>query len=208
MNSSPHPSIDRDVLRIYGDGLCPSVDYQLLTQRDRNILRILPSKELGTGLPAFRAEPGHRFQPGFQLRFASRLSKTLINELGGEILATVGIGSNLGAGLVLSAAFDPAQRFFVEAGIKYERVQQDIFQDNKRVAQYINSGTAFALSAGTNFGTLGQARLSWIEQSRNFDRDIGSSPEAPNSETSYSGWNARLSLDQLNRLYFATQVLN
>ena len=198
-------NIDRNVLRIYGDGFYQSVDYQLLTQRDRNILRILPvEKSWGPDYLRFALNLDTDSNQGSSFGLRAAYQKTLINELGGEILATVGIGSNLGAGLDFYQPLDPAQRFFVEAGIKYERVQQDIFQDNKRVAQYINSGTAFALSAGTNFGTLGQARLSWIEQSRNFDRDIGSS-QLPNFETSYSGWNARLSLDQLNRLYFATQ---
>ncbi|WP_153146877.1 patatin-like phospholipase family protein [Dechloromonas sp. H13] len=198
-------SIDRDVLRMYGDGFYQSVDYQLLNQRDRNILRILPvEKSWGPDYLRFALNLDTDSNQGSSFGLRAAYQKTLINDLGAELLVTVGIGSNLGAGIDFYQPLDPAQRFFVETGVKYERIQQDIFQDNSRVAQYTNSGTAFALSVGTNFGTLGQARLGWIEQKRNFDRDIGAS-QLPNFETSYSGWNARLSLDQMNRLYFATQ---
>mgnify|MGYP002140466223 CR=1 FL=1 len=34
--------LNRDLLRAYGDGWYESVDYALLTERDRNILRVLP----------------------------------------------------------------------------------------------------------------------------------------------------------------------
>jgi NTE family protein len=199
-------NLNRDILRIYGDGFYQNVDYELLNVRDRDILRVLPvEKNWGPDYLRFALNIETDSNQGSSFGLRAAYQKTLINDLGGEILATVGIGSNLGAGLDFYQPIDPAQRFFVEAGVKYERIQQDVFQDNKRVAQYTNSGTAFALSAGTNFGTLGQARLSWIEQNRSFDRDIGSTTLPNNYETSYSGWNARLSLDQLNRLYFATQ---
>ena len=117
----------------------------------------------------------------------------------------MGIGSNLGAGLEFYQPLDPAQRFFVETGVKYSQTQQNIYQNNNRVAQYLNTDSAFGVSIGTNFGTLGQARLGWIYQDRSFDRDIGSFALPDTFSTSYSGWNAKLSLDQLNRLYFATQ---
>lgn len=198
-------NIDRDVLRMYGDGLYQSVDYELLNLRDRNILRILPvEKSWGPDYLRFALNLDTDTNQGSSFGLRAAYQKTLINDLGAEMLATVGIGSNLGAGLDFYQPLDPAQRYFVEAGVKYDRLQQNVYQDNKRIAQYTNAATVLALSAGMNLGTLGQARLAWVEQKRTFDRDIGS-PELPNFSTSYSGWNARLSLDQMNRLYFATQ---
>jgi NTE family protein len=198
-------NIDRDVLRMYGDGLYQSVDYELLNLRDRNILRILPvEKSWGPDYLRFALNLDTDTNQGSSFGLRAAYQKTLINDLGAEMLATVGIGSNLGAGLDFYQPLDPAQRYFVEAGVKYDRLQQNVYQDNKRIAQYTNAATVLALSAGINLGTLGQARLAWVEQKRTFDRDIGS-PELPNFSTSYSGWNARLSLDQMNRLYFATQ---
>lgn len=199
-------NIDRDVLRIYGDGFFQSVDYQLLNERERNILRVLPvEKSWGPDYLRFALNLETDTNQGSSFGLRAAYQKTWINELGGDLLAVVGIGSNLGAAVDFYQPLDPAQHFFVETGVKYSRVQQNIYQDNKRVAQYINSDSAFALSLGTNFGSLGQARLGWIYQDRSFDRDIGSFSLPDNFTTSYSGWNARLSLDQMNRLYFATE---
>lgn len=199
-------NIDRDVLRIYGDGFYQSVDYQVLNLRDRNILRVLPvEKSWGPDYLRFALNLETDTNQGSSFGLRGAYQKTWINDLGAELLATVGIGSNLGAGLEFYQPLDPAQRFFVETGVKYSQTQQNIYQNNNRVAQYLNTDSAFGVSIGTNFGTLGQARLGWIYQDRSFDRDIGSFALPDTFSTSYSGWNARLSLDQLNRLYFATQ---
>ena len=198
-------NIDRDVLRIYGDGFYQSVDYQLLNLRDRNILRILPvEKSWGPDYLRFALNLETDTNQGSSFALRAAYQKTLINELGAEMLASVGIGSGLGAGLTFYQPLDPTQRFFVEAGLKYERGLLNIYQNNERVAQYANANTALGLWAGTNIGIMGQARLGWIEQKRSFERDIGS-PSLPNFDTSYSGWAASLSLDQMNRLYFPTR---
>ena len=198
-------NIDNDVLRIYGDGFYQSVDYQLLNLRDRNILRILPvEKSWGPDYLRFALNLETDTNQGSSFALRAAYQKTLINELGAEMLASVGIGSGLGAGLTFYQPLDPTQRFFVEAGLKYERGLLNIYQNNERVAQYANADTALGLWAGTNIGIMGQARLGWIEQRRSFERDIGS-PSLPNFDTSYSGWAASLSLDQMNRLYFATR---
>jgi NTE family protein len=198
-------NIDNDVLRIYGDGFYQSVDYQLLNLRDRNILRSLPvEKSWGPDYLRFALNLETDTNQGSSFALRAAYQKTLINELGAEMLASVGIGSGLGAGLTFYQPLDPTQRFFVEAGLKYERGLLNIYQNNERVAQYANANTALGLWAGTNIGIMGQARLGWIEQKRSFERDIGS-PSLPNFDTSYSGWAASLSLDQMNRLYFPTR---
>ena len=198
-------NIDNDVLRIYGDGFYQSVDYQLLNLRDRNILRSLPvEKSWGPDYLRFALNLETDTNQGSSFALRAAYQKTLINELGAEVLASVGIGSGLGAGLTFYQPLDPTQRFFVEAGLKYERGLLNIYQNNERVAQYANANTALGLWAGTNIGIMGQARLGWIEQKRSFERDIGS-PSLPNFDTSYSGWAASLSLDQMNRLYFPTR---
>jgi NTE family protein len=198
-------NIDNDILRIYGDGYYQGVDYQLVNYRDRNILRILPvEKSWGPDYLRFALNLDTDSSRGSSFNLRAGYQKTLINDLGAEMLATVNIGSSAGAGLTYYQPLDPAQRFFVEAGLKYERSSLNIYEDNKRIAQYSNADTALALWAGTNIGIAGQARLGWIEQRRSFDRDIGSA-QLPDFNTTYSGWMASLALDQMNRLYFATR---
>ncbi|MBL8421033.1 MAG: patatin, partial [Dechloromonas sp.] len=168
-------------------------------------LRILPvEKSWGPDYLRFALNLETDTNQGSSFALRAGYQKTWINELGAEMLATVGIGSGLGAGLTFYQPLDPTQRFFVEAGLKYERGLLNIYQNNERVAQYANANTLLGLWAGTNIGIMGQARVGWIEQKRSFERDIGS-PSLPNFVTSYSGWAASLSLDQMNRLYFPTR---
>ena len=198
-------NIDNDVVRIYGDGFFQSVDYQLLNLHDRNILRVLPvEKSWGPDYLRFALNLETDTSQGSSFSLRAGYQKTWINELGAEMLATVSIGNILGAGFTFYQPLDPARRFFVEAGVKYERGLLNIYQNNERIAQYTDANTALALWAGTNIGIMGQARVGWIEQKRSFERDIGS-PSLPDFDTSYSGWAASLSLDQMNRLYFATR---
>ena len=198
-------NIDNDVLRIYGDGFYQGVDYRLVNYRDRNILRALPvEKSWGPDYLRFALNLETDSNQGSSFSLRAAYQKTLINELGAEFLATVGIGSNVIGGLNFYQPLDPAQRFFVEAGLNYNRGPLDIYQDNSRIAQYTNSQTELGLWAGTNIGIMGQAKIGWIEQKRSFERDIGSLL-LPDFDTSYSGWKASLSLDQRNRLHFATR---
>jgi len=198
-------NIDNDVLRIYGDGFYQSVDYRLLNYRDRNILRALPvEKSWGPDYLRFALNLETDSNQGSSFSLRGAYQKTLINELGAEFLATVGIGNTVIGRLNFYQPLDPAQRFFVEAGLNYVRWPLNIYQNNTRIAQYTNSQTEFGLWAGANIGIMGQAKIGWIEQKRSFERDIGSLA-LPDFDTSYPGWKASLSLDQRNRLHFATR---
>ena len=198
-------NIDNDILRIYGDGFYQGVDYQLVNFRDRNILRILPvEKSWGPDYLRFALNLDTDSSQGSSFTLRAGYQKTLINDLGAEMLAAVSIGNTMGAALNYYQPLDPAQRFFVESNLSHARSSLDIYENNKRIAQYTTSATVLALWAGTNIGIKGQARLGLIAQKRSFDRDIGN-PLLPNFDTTYTGWIASLALDQMNRLYFATR---
>ena len=198
-------NIDNDVLRIYGDGFYQGVDYRLVSYRDRNILRALPvEKSWGPDYLRFALNLETDSNQGSSFSLRAAYQKTLINELGAEFLATVGIGNNVIGRLNFYQPLDPAQRFFVEAGLNYVQGPLNIYQNNTRIAQYTNSDTEFGLWAGANIGIMGQAKIGWIEQKRSFERDIGSLA-LPDFDTRYPGWKASLSLDQMNRLHFATR---
>jgi NTE family protein len=196
--------LDEDLTEAYGDGYYQSVDYQLLRERDRNILRVAPVEKpwgpdylrFGVNLQADAMDSS-----SWMLRFGYH--KTLINSLGAEFIAALDLGSDYGGMLDFYQPLDPAQRFFVEARVDYRKESQNIFRDEKRIAQYENSFTSVGAWLGSNIGLLGQARLGWIEQRREFKPDIGD-PDLPSGDVSYGGWAATLSLDQLNRLYFPT----
>ena len=197
--------IDNDVLRIYGDGFYQGVDYQVLNERERDILRVLPV-EKGWGPDylrfALNLETNSSHGSSFGLRAAYQ--KTWLNDLGAELLIAAGIGNTYGIGFNFYQPLDPKQRVFVEAEASAVNSPLNIYQNNARVAQYNLTNTSATIWGGTNIGILGQARVGWTTQKRTFDRDIGSAELPDSIDKSYSGFRASFSLDQLNRLYFAT----
>lgn len=197
--------IESDVLRIYGDGLYQSVDYKLLNLREKTILQILPvEKPWGPDYLRFalNLEADNSQGSGFGIRVGYH--KTLINSYGGELLTHADIGTRPGVGIDLYQPLDPARRFFAEGKAFYRRNQVSIYQKDERIAQYVDAVSGLELAAGTNLGSIGQAKLSWIEQRHNLNRDIGS-PFFPEFDTHYAGWKAVVNLDQINQLYFASR---
>ena len=197
-------AIDKDVLRIYGDGYYQTVDYQLLRQRERNILRILPvEKDWGPDYLRFALNLEADTSRGSNWALRGAYQKTLLNSLGAEFLATAQVGDSSLASVDFYQPLDPAQRFFVQGTAAYTRNPANIYQNGKQIAQYINANSSFSLWGGMNIGSIGQARVGWIEQKYDLTRDIGSQL-LPDVAVRDSGWKAEVQLDQLNRLYFAS----
>ena len=197
-------AIDKDVLRIYGDGYYQTVDYQLLRQRERNVLRILPvEKDWGPDYLRFALNLEADTSRGSNWAIRGAYQKTLLNSLGAEFLATAQVGDSSLASVDFYQPLDPAQHFFVQGTAAYTRTPANIYQNGKQIAQYINANSSLTLWGGMNIGIIGQARIGWIEQKYNLDRDIGSQL-LPDVAARDSGWKAEVLLDQLNRLYFAS----
>lgn len=198
-------NINRDLLRMYGDGYYESVDYTVLSQRDRNILRVMPvEKNWGPDYLRFAINLYADNSQGSSFGLRLGYHKTWLNSLGGELLITGDVGSTSRLGINLYQPLDRGQRFFVEGTAGAEQGQLNIYQDDLRIAQYKTTETGYSLSLGANLGLLGPLRLGWIERHRYFDLDIGM-PFLPNADHKFGGWRASLDLDQFDRMYFPTK---
>ena len=201
-----HPAeINRDLLRIYGDGWYESVDYTVLHQRDRNILRVMPvEKSWGPDYLRFalNLQADSSQGSGFGLRAAYQ--KTWLNRLGGELLVDTEVGSKSRLGANWYQPLDPAQRFFVEAGTGVEQSRLNIFENDRRIAQYRLTESNTGIALGANVGLLGPVRLGWVQRYRSFDPDIGS-PALPRADLSFGGWRVAVDFDQFDRLHFPTR---
>jgi NTE family protein len=195
--------LERDIMRIYGDGFYESVDYSLLSVRDRNILRVTPvEKPWGKDYLRF----------GLSLDSNSKLStynlraayhKTWLNSLGGELLAIGQIGSEPGVEAQLYQPLDARQHFFVQPDIQHVRRNVPVFQDNHRLAEYHVVNDRLTLSAGANIGINGQARLGWVGRQKTATLDTGE-PVLPEGTNRFDSWTVGFDIDRLNRLYFPT----
>jgi len=197
--------LNRDLLRIYGDGLYQSVDYQLLTQLERTVLRVLPvEKSWGPDYFRLGLNLDANLLQGSTYSLRAALQRTLLNPQGGEMLLSAELGRNQGLAAEWVQPIGLTQRWFVQGSAELRRERADLFQGGKRIAEFrIGRGTLEA-TAGLNLGLLGQARLGWRESRRSTSIETG--PQIlPSESTSFGGLLLALDLDQLNQPYFPTR---
>jgi NTE family protein len=197
--------IRRDLLRMYGDGYYESVDYTVLSQRDRNVLRIMPvEKRWGPDYARFSINLQADNSQGSTFGLRAAYHQTWLNHLGGELIYHGEIGTANRLGINYYQPLDARQRFFFEGTAGAGQTRLNIYEDDKRIAQYRDSETGVGAHLGVNVGLLGPLRLGWVHRHRYFDLDIGD-PSLPRADKRFSGWKASLDFDQFDRMYFPTR---
>jgi NTE family protein len=196
--------LDRDLQRIYGDGWYESVDYSLLTARERNILRITPTEKswgpnylrFGTQMQISEQESDIALRVAYHRRW--------LNSLGGEWLSGADIGQRARVFTEFYQPLEARQRFFVEPVLALRREFTDIYQDDDRVAQYRTIEKRAAAYLGANVGSVGQARIGFLF--RRFDNAVETgAANLPSGKHVLGGWTADIDFDQLNRPFFPTE---
>lgn len=197
--------INRDLLRIYGDGHYESVDYSLLSNEGRNILRIMPvEKPWGPDYLRFGISLQADDSDGSSFGLRAAYHKTWLNALGGELLYHAELGTHNRLGVNYYQPLDERQRYFVEGLLGVEQERINIFQNDRRVAQYKASEGRAGVWLGQNTHVFGALRLGWLQRKRHYRLDIGA-PSLPGADTSFGGWQALLDFDRFDRMYFPTR---
>jgi len=87
-------ALNRDLLRAYGDGWYEGVDYSLVTQHERRILRIAPAeKSWGPDYLRFALNFDSTLNQGSSYILRAVYQRTWLNRLGGEALVSAEVGS-------------------------------------------------------------------------------------------------------------------
>jgi len=194
------PALNADLLRVYGDGYYENVDYTLLRERDRNILRLTPvEKSWGPDYLRFGIGfQGDRSGSIFSLRAAYH--KTWMNALGAELLIGGELGNTKSLSIDYYQPLDPAQRFFIEPLLLIQRQNAYVYQNDQRIAE-VQVDTALAeLAAGLRFTNYGQAKFGWRQTHKTGDTIVGQPLLSP-FKVSTGGPFVNIDLDQLDRIY-------
>ncbi len=197
--------LNRDLLRAYGDGYYERVDYALLRQRERNVLRIMPTeKSWGPDYIRLGLNLNSSLSGGSTYSLRAAYQKTWLNSLGGELLFSGELGSDTGLAADWYQPLDPAQRFFVEAQGAVRRENAPVYIGQDRLSTYRDNVSRLDLVGGINIGLLGQARLGWREEQRTIRMETGFEMK-PQEPLRTSGWLASIELDQLDQLHFPSR---
>ena len=198
-------ALAQDLVTEYSQGDLLSLDYSVVRERDRTVLRLTPVEKpwgpnyllFGLGLTSdFRSESSYNLRALFR--------STWMNSLGAEWL----LGTQLGSEQNLYTEFyQPLDRrhltFFrghSSAGLR----KTPFFEHNERVAIYRIQENNVGLDAGMNLGVYGQASLGWIERSMGAVLDTGPSTFA-NRSLHVGGATARLAVDTYDQPFFPTR---
>ncbi|MBU6272155.1 MAG: patatin-like phospholipase family protein [Betaproteobacteria bacterium] len=198
-------TLNRDLLRAYGEGHYQSIDYTLLRERDRTILRLAPlEKSWGPDYLRFAVNLDTSLGTSATYSLRAAYHRTALNGLGGELL----LGAEAGTAKGMSADFyqpiEPSQTWFVEPRAWYRSRPLPVYQDNRRLAEYLTSTLTSEVAVGANLGLIGQARLGVSTALSQIELTTGS-PLLIEQNGRSSGWFASLDLDQLDRLYAPTR---
>jgi NTE family protein len=196
--------LNRDLMRAYGDGWYQSVDYSLLSQRDRRILRITPvEKSWGPDYLRLALNLDSTLDQGSSYSLRAAYQQTWINRLGGELLASAEIGSRTALEGQWYQPLEPAQRWFGQLDLALTSNPRDLYVEDQRVASFDVYRASAELSMGVNLRLLGQLRAGVVMAAGR--ATVSTGPRLLDSNTDYtSGGQISLDLDQLDRLYFPT----
>ncbi len=194
-----------DIVFVYSQGDLQSLDYSVLRERDRTVLRLTPlEKPWGPDYLRFglNLSSDFRGESAYNLRALHR--KTWINSFGGEWLTNAQIGSDQIFGTEFYQPLDYRQRWFLHPYVLYATRRLGLFFDGDRLAEYQTKSLAAGLDFGVNLGTYGLARVGWSEIKARAARETGSTL-FPNTEARIGVLRGDLRIDRYDYAFFPTK---
>jgi len=195
--------LERDLARVYGDGDVESVDYRLVTENGRTILRIIVTEK--SWGPDYLRSGVFVEATDKETQFAVRVAyhRTWLNSLGAEWLSGVQLGEHASLYSEFYQPLDARQRWFAEPAVALERDRVSVYEGDNRIAQYLVREQRALFNLGANIGVLGALRLGYLYRKYNASVETGQ-PSLPGGRRTIKGWQALLEFDQFNQPFFPT----
>jgi NTE family protein len=197
------PELTRDLGRAFGDGYYERIDYTVVREGQRQVLRVLPvEKSWGPNYLRFGVRLDSSLSQGSNYQLRAGYQRTWINRLGGELLAVADLGSTTGLSGEWYQPLTASQQAFFDLTGSYKRERVDYFLVEQRIAEYRSNRAQLEAVVGLNLPLLGQLRLGWREAKVTNELETGLDVLQVVSDKRYGGWLLGLDADRLDRLYF------
>lgn len=194
-----------DLVREFNHGDLNSLDYSVIRERDRAILRITPvEKPWGPNYLRFGLNLASDFRSESAYNFRVLLRQTWMNSLGGEWLVGAQIGSLQRIDTEFYQPLDKRHLSFVRPYASTSLDKAPLYFEGDRVAIYRIQHNIAGIEGGANLGVHGQARLGWAERRIGAVLDTG--PDAfLNLTERMGGPTAALAIDTYDQPFFPTR---
>ncbi len=197
--------LDRDLIVVRSAGDLSTIDYSVVNERDKTILRVTPlEKILGPDYLRFGLNMYSDFRGDSSFNVRALHRRTWINPLGGELV----LGAQVGSTQALLAEFyqplETRQIFFVRAAMGATSTDTPLYAAQDQVAKYRVYSTKGELDAGANMAAWGQARIGW--RAENSRASVGTGPTVlPSAREVIGGGVAHASVDTYDYAFFPTK---
>jgi NTE family protein len=194
-----------DLVTEYSQGDLHSLDYSVVRERDKTILRITPiEKPWGPDYLRFGLSLASDFRSESSYNFRALYRRTWMNSLGGEWLAGAQIGSVQSIGTEFYQPLEQRHLTFLRATASAGLRKLPLFFGGDRLAEYRIQENRVGAEAGVNIGVHGQASLGWVGRSIGSVLDTG--PDlVPNLSQRVGGPMATLAIDTYDQPFFPTR---
>jgi NTE family protein len=201
------PKLENDLLYIFGSGHYSNMGYQLLGNKDKTTLRVLPTKKPwgpNFGRAGINFGWGTNETAAYNLRLGYQM--TQLNKLDGEVLVSGQIGSNNRAGINYYQPIEPRQRAFTELSANFDHQDTALFQNGQAQFEYETNATEINAGIGYNFSHYGIVKAGLLQRWQSANLSIGMDNLLPSKASSdTNGWYVLADFDQMNHLYFPTK---
>ena len=194
-----------DLVREFSEGDLNALDYSVVRERDRTILRITPiEKPWGPDYLRFGLNLASDFRSESAYNLRSLYRRTWLNGLGGEWLVGAQIGSEQSLDTEFYQPLDLRHRFFVRPYAGTSLRKEPVYRDNDRLAIYRVQESRAGVDLGVNLGVYGQAAGGWV--ARRIGAVLDTGPDSFFNLTEFIGGpSASLAVDTYDQPFFPTR---
>jgi NTE family protein len=194
-------TLGSDLKRIYALGAFEIVSYEIVSEGNRNILRITPTlKPWGPTFLKLGLFLGTDFQLTTQFGVVALVDATELNSLGGEWKTTVQVGTPL---RLQTRFFQPVNyegRLFVSPYAGWFQDLSRVYDDDgDALSTYQVSRGVVGMDVGYDFGTWGELRVGYLRAFGKGRRKVGD-PTFPEVDWDEGGFEGRMTVDQLDNV--------
>ena len=193
--------LEIDLSDVYGLNTFETVSYDVFRDSGFNTLYVRATeRSWGPNYLRFGINLEDDFSGNSNYNLAARLTRTEVNQLGGEFRAEVQIGETPRVFLEFFQPLDYQSRWFVNPEFEFARVGIDVFGNGGvQLAQLGSDSTRIAFDIGRQFANWGEFRFGVQSLHSDVDQRIGP-PELAGGSAESNSFSARFSVDTIDRV--------
>ncbi len=200
------PTLGADLVRLYEFGEFERVDFTLVPAADGGTDLVIRAREKPWGPRSLRFGVNflNDFQGDSDFNLRGRYTRLLVDRLGAEWRTDLQIGRTRRAVTELYQPLWFSPYWFVAPSFEFRSTVAEVFDDDRRIADYDVGLATGAIALGAQIGRGGEARAGVLRGHGHAHVDVGAA-DLPRFDATLGAWVATLKLDWLDEAHFPSR---